>query len=173
MKRGFSLVEVLFALVALSAGIVAIIMLMTTNIKTAVLAKNQVIAAELAQEGIELVRNIKDNDAAFFVAANFTVADNDKYRIDYKSTKDDLKSSKATFPTDPDKKLFINTDGFYDHVATGATTKFYRKIKIESVGATTNFAVTALVGWGPTLQTFDSNCNVANSCLVTTSIMTN
>lgn len=60
-KKGFSLVEVLISLLILTLGIGAVSALMVQNIKTSETAKNQIIASELAQEGVELMRNYKDN----------------------------------------------------------------------------------------------------------------
>ncbi len=164
MKKGFSLVEVLISLFVLTAGITAISMLMTNTIKISVLAKNQVIAAGLVQEGIELVRNLKDNNAAVFVA-NITVNDDD-YRIDKDSTLAIFLATSAM--TDPDKKLFISGSGYYDHNSGGTATKFYRKIRV--VVNANDFEVTSLVGWGATIQTF-ANCNVANQCILAVSVM--
>ena len=156
-KKGFSLVEVLVSLTVLSIGIVTITMLMTVNIKTSTVAKNQVVAAELAQEGIELVRNVRDNGSAAFVAK----ADGD-YLIDYTTNLTSLGSSNG--------RLFLK-DGFYSHTSTSAVaTKFYRKITLSVSGS--NKVVNSMVNWDPA-GVFPSPCNLGNKCISTVSYMPN
>ena len=125
-KRGFSLIEVLLSLVVLSFGITAVAVLMVNNIKNLQTSKNQIIALQLAQEGIELVRNLKDNNTAFISKPTAPKVDGSDYSID----KD---TSFGDFSSDADaKRLNLTVPPaaiFYTHSGTTAT-KFFRKIKI-------------------------------------------
>lgn len=57
---GFTLIEVLFALFLLTFGSVTGIAILSHSIRTFPTTRNELIAANLAQEAIEVVRNIRD-----------------------------------------------------------------------------------------------------------------
>lgn len=144
-KSGFSLIEVLITLVILSVGITGVSTLMTGNIRNSVETKNQIIASELAQEGLELVKNLKDNNSLVFATE---VADGSDYRIDGASSYSDFKSSPISFSGNINKKLNLDGSGFYSHAA-GKESGFYRKIEITITPSRTVEA-TAYVAWNPT-----------------------
>lgn len=60
--RGFTLIEVMVAVAVLSLGLMGAANLITFNISNSAKAINKTIATNLAQEGIELVRNIRDTN---------------------------------------------------------------------------------------------------------------
>lgn len=64
--NGQSLVEVLIALVVASIAIGALSISTLTGIKNSQFAKNQHQATQFAQEGVELVRTIRDRDGKVF-----------------------------------------------------------------------------------------------------------
>jgi len=59
-QAGFSLVEEMVSLYILIVGILGVIILTTTTTKAGAMSSSKLIAANLAQEGIEVVRNIRD-----------------------------------------------------------------------------------------------------------------
>lgn len=61
-KNGFSLLESLIAITVLMVGVSSAIAALNQSVALSPKIKNKVIAAHLAQEGIELVRNIRDNN---------------------------------------------------------------------------------------------------------------
>jgi prepilin-type N-terminal cleavage/methylation domain-containing protein len=61
-KKGFGLVELVMAMVILSIALVGILNLMTYLIKAAQVNKEQILALNLAREGIEMVRNVRDSN---------------------------------------------------------------------------------------------------------------
>lgn len=148
VASGFSLIEVLFSLIILSVGIVSTVSIMTMNIKTSITARNQIIAAQLVQEGIELSRNLSDNK--YFTAGS----EYSNYRIE--------RSGLGVNFSPGGGRLYIN-GGFYSHIA-GNSTKFSRKIDISDSGANQRF-IRSTVSWDdsgnfPTL----SACTVSNKC---------
>jgi len=158
-KRGFSLVEVLFALLVLSIGVASIAALMAGNIKTAVVAKDQVIAAELAQEGIELVVNLKSNKD---IGGSFTTetSSNASYHVDINDNfAQFISSASSSFP---DQVLNLK-DEHYLHTSAGVETKFHRRISL-TVTAPPNGSVnvTSQVAWG---GSFPADCNMGNRCV--------
>jgi len=61
MKKGFTLLETLFAILILTTGFFSTFSLLRKSISTTTTNVNQLIAANLAQEGVEIVRNIRDS----------------------------------------------------------------------------------------------------------------
>jgi type IV pilus modification protein PilV len=169
-KKGFSLVEVLVSILVLSFGIVGISSLMMQNIKASVEAKNQIIAAELAQEGIELVRNMRDNNPVSFAADfNAPLPAGNEYIIDYTYKYAKFLGSASSNVSMVSAKLSLKS-GFYVHnpVRT-AITKFYRKINISKDAANQN--VTSYVTWGADPALSFADCNLANQCISTLSVL--
>jgi len=62
-RRGFSLVEALVAISILSLSIAATFSAVQNGIQSSTLAKDQITAFYLTQEGMEFVRNIRDENA--------------------------------------------------------------------------------------------------------------
>jgi len=61
-KNGFTLIEVLVTLFVLSVALVGVFFIITQNLANATRVGNNILGAHLAQEGVELVRNIRDNE---------------------------------------------------------------------------------------------------------------
>jgi prepilin-type N-terminal cleavage/methylation domain-containing protein len=62
---GFTLVEVLVSIAIFSMSILGLLSVMASGIINTTYAKNKIIAGYLAQEGIEYMRNIRDNDVLY------------------------------------------------------------------------------------------------------------
>lgn len=61
-QAGFTLLEMLIALSVISVGVMAAFTLSTANLNTAKANYSRVLAANLAREGLEAVRNIRDTN---------------------------------------------------------------------------------------------------------------
>lgn len=61
-RFGFSIIEVMAAITIIVIGLVGVLSLVTQNIQVSSINKNELIASQLAQEGLELVRNIRDEN---------------------------------------------------------------------------------------------------------------
>ena len=59
-KFGFTLIELLVTIFLVSVGLIGVMAFFNASLESQFDAKNEVIAAGLAQEGVELVRNIRD-----------------------------------------------------------------------------------------------------------------
>lgn len=63
-QKGFSIGEVLLSSFVLTVGLVSIAALAASSYRQSLESRNMVIAAGLAQEGVELARNVRDNNLA-------------------------------------------------------------------------------------------------------------
>jgi len=61
-KNGFSILEIITAIFIIVTGLVGIMSLVIQNIQIQYINKNNLIASQLAQEGLELIRNKRDNN---------------------------------------------------------------------------------------------------------------
>jgi len=131
-QYGFTVLEIIVVIFIVSLSLVGILALATYNIKISNFNKNELIASQLAQEGLELVRNQRDknwldgNDWKLGAGAgsNSDIYQDGTYAIDYRNgiiNVDSINSSGAV--------LKINSEGFYEHV-TGTNTVFSRVITI-------------------------------------------
>lgn len=133
-RRGFSMLEMLIAGFILSVGLIGTLQLVAKSMSNSTDARNHVIASSLAQEGLELVRNIRDNSTSlvteppgsFFNFPNENVETVDNCKVQKSSTS--ILSSECGAN---DKKLYIDGNGFYVHTVSANTTKFQRKIRLQ------------------------------------------
>ena len=134
---GFTLLEVIITLSILVIGIVGISYLITQTIAGGRIPYQKLIAAYLAQEGIEIVRNIRDTN--WIEEENW---DSDllcgtppcDWEADYTTQSFINNCGSATnyncHSYNPNNFLKIDNDGFYNY-SSGTDTKFKRKITIS------------------------------------------
>lgn len=61
-KKGFGLVELVMAMLILSIALLGILQLMTYLIQSSVINQERIIALNLAREGVEVVRSVRDSN---------------------------------------------------------------------------------------------------------------
>lgn len=122
-ERGFTLIEALVALVVLTIALGPVLILTTNITNTASVIKNNLIAAHLAQEGVEVVRGIRDTNW-FTLGNNFdTGLSNGVYRVQWNS--DSLLGLGSNPPLKEDS-------GYYSY-DSGTDTIFRRTITINKI----------------------------------------
>lgn len=176
--KGFSFIEGIISVFLISVGMIAVLALMSANLRETFDSRDQTIATLLSQEGIELVRNLRDNNWAngepAFDSAEFP-GGGTGYRIDYRSG--------SVRSTNPIRVLNVNANGYYWHSA-GSATKFQRKIEIDYFNANNgptsrsgafSAKIKSVVSWGeaglPATTATDANCNSATKCAYTETIL--
>ncbi len=121
-RKGFTLIELMITIFIISIGLIGIMTLIQNTLGSASFVKLNLKAAYLAQEGIELTRNVRDN--------NWLNQDDYKNglsncsagcQIDYKSNNLSIYN---------DNFLLIDNNNFYNH-SSGDESKFKRKITIN------------------------------------------
>ena len=136
MKKGFTLIEVILAISILTLAVGGSFALIQQTLVAASIANSKLIASYLAQEGLEIVRNIRDNnwlnqrvnrDLSWKAGLTTGI-----YEGDYNDESLSLYSGEGRY-------LYIdNATGYYTYLASPLAgdikTKFKRKITVTEVG---------------------------------------
>lgn len=134
-EKGFTLVEALVALVVLTIAIGPALYLSSSITSTTSVTQNNLIAANLAQEGVEVVRAIRDTN--WFTNQSFDSGLSDgQYRIEWNS------NSLISLGGNPPLKI----DGGLYNYSTGNATIFRRAITLTKLSAS-DLRVVSDVTW--------------------------
>ncbi len=139
VRQGFTLLEVMIATLIIGIGLVGVSSLIVQNAQVQYINKNVLIASQLAQEGLELVRNVRDtnwlttgNDwkTGDGVDLDTDIVQDGDYAIDYLGNIYDIDDSNGNgeIIDEAGARLLINS-GYYEHSA-GNVTPFFRAIKV-------------------------------------------
>ncbi len=123
--NGFTLLETIIAVAILATAIVASLALISKSIQSVSISQNRLIASYLSHEGIEIVRNIRDNNWKNGRAWDEGWTDCANCEIDY---------TLNTLADGGDPFLKIDNTNFYNY-NSGTDTKFKRRITVSSVNA--------------------------------------
>ncbi|MFA5163039.1 MAG: prepilin-type N-terminal cleavage/methylation domain-containing protein [Patescibacteria group bacterium] len=130
-KPGFSLLEVITVLFIISIGMIGTMSLIVQNIQTEQANRGNLIACQLAQEGLELIRKTRDNN--WLVPQDWlTDLSDGTYKMDYSM-------ATPTSITTIDEGVLLLENGFYRHYApaegenVNLETDFYRVLTLQSL----------------------------------------
>jgi len=144
----FTVLEVMTAIFILSVGVGAALSLMNQTLATGSVVEQTLIASYLAQEGIKIVRNIRDTNWLQSRDSSKSSPWDDglcsspycEWEVDY-TTVTFFNTADFEKCSDPGSNcqgytgtgtfLNIDTDGFYSYEISDPQTKFKRKITIE------------------------------------------
>lgn len=188
----FSIAEVMLSAFVLTTGIIAVMSLYTVSHRSSSDIRNVITASELAQEGVEVARNIRDNNAAYR-ADNWTTGDNcststsgncDPFRYFPNGANGpcnganrivtvNYNSSGGTAFTCPPTQPLINTSntGFF-HNGGGTATRFYRLLKIDHTAGSDTARVQSFTTWQNPGSSLNGNgalgwCTLDHRCVYT------
>jgi len=123
-NKGFSLIGVMVSVFITSVSLVGILGLVNMALQEASLGKMKLIASGLAQEGIEVVRDIRKAETEWDDWYSSVTSGN--YLIQYDST------SLAVFADTP---LLLDSGSSLYQYSTGNNSPFYRKIILTKISA--------------------------------------
>lgn len=126
--RGFTLIETLVAVTVLTMIIIGPMSLATKSISASLLSQNQITAFYLAQEAIEYILNVRDNN--FLQSADWLNGLSPCWNINgcYADVpNNNLNACSANCP----KIKYDETGGYYYNYQTGQDTIFTRIVKID------------------------------------------
>ena len=149
--KGFSLLEIMAVLSVVSIGMIGISSLVIQNIQAQNINHNYLIASMLTQEGLELVRNIRDDNWLKGDVYDLDISDDiadgaNRYLvIDYygRTNIDYI----VTGIADVNAKLFLDGLGFYSQPPGADITPFSRVIYIDKDASGNFIMVRAEVQW--------------------------
>ncbi len=121
MKKGFTLLETIIAIAILVGSSLAVYGATARILANVNEQKTKFIAAYLAQEGIEVVRNMRDTNWISSAPDWNTGLDAGDYRVQYDST---------SLLANGDVALKLDSNHFYNY-DTGTATQFKRKITLS------------------------------------------
>jgi len=129
-NSGISIIEVVVAMMIIAMGMIGVLSLVIQNVESQYINKNVLIASGLAQEGLELVRNVRDlNWLTPGNTFNQSIVGDGTFVIDY-SGRNSINTAINSI-NEAGAKLYVDSNGFYTHVSSGNTpTNFYRLITV-------------------------------------------
>ena len=144
-NKGFSILEASVVMGVVRIGLLGIFSLVLQNIQVQKVNKNMLVASMLAQEGLELVRNIRDDNwiASPVVDWDLDIAGwvNNDFAVDYTMSMtevDDINVAGNIVEATGAKLYFVNVSNYYTHDPDGGTNKataFSRLITATAVDA--------------------------------------
>lgn len=152
-NKGFTFLEVIIAIFVMSIGIVGAVIAIQYAISSTIQSYSRLTAAYLAQEGIEIVRNIRDTNWLEQRIATTTPWDEGlgvgDWEADYQDTAvEDPSLDICVSPCGYDNLSFLKKfNGQLYNYTTGEVTQFKRRITIEKP-ETNILKVTVTVYWG-------------------------
>lgn len=159
-KGGFTILEITVVIFIITIGMMGVLSLVNQNIQVEYVNKNMVIGSQLAQEGLELVRNKRDINWRKEVDWEHSAVPNSAadiiqdgtYAIDYtgaiNATPNDVSAAGA--------KLYQDVNGFYTSNSVGTTpTIFSRLITVGDENPLASTSVTCLVQWKRGTNTYN------------------
>ncbi len=146
-SKAFTLVEALVALSILMVGIISGFILVTKALYDVSIIQDRLTASFLAQEGIELVRQIRDSNYIYNIKSTSAVAwDKSLANGDYLITTIGNPPSGIQLLSYEDKVLkWDSVSGLYNY-STGVITNFKRKVNITHINPN-EIKVTVTIDW--------------------------
>lgn len=143
--NGFSLIEIITILFIVSLGLVGILSLIIQNIQSQSYNKDNLIAYQLAQEGVELIRAVRDSNWRTASPKPFIIIlGPGDYYMDYND------SAPTHYQSGHPEQLVLSQDanGYYYHAvsASNSAGKFSRLIHLAN-GPDNSVRVTVDVTW--------------------------
>lgn len=129
-QKGFTLLEMLISILIITLGIISIFTGVIKYTQYTQQVRNNLTASYLAQEGIEIVKNIRDSN---WTQGNAWNAGLTNCLSSGSGCEADYTSSSLSQVSGSLRSLYIDSNGFYEY--TGVTkTEFTRKIAVDPVG---------------------------------------
>ncbi len=139
-NKGFSILEVVVAIYIITMGMIGVLALVNQSIQAKYINTNMLVGSQLAQEGLELVRNIRDTNwlknidwkICDLAGSNCDIVQDNNYGIYIDSNINNIIID-ATIDSIDNASLYIDSNGFYTH-SVAETTAFYRLITVTDGG---------------------------------------
>lgn len=149
--RGFTLVETLVAITVVVTAMVGPLYAVQQSLNASRTAREQLIASSLAQEGVEYVRGIRDNNYLYLF---MYPGSGRSWLFGVDGTGGSVNCITATCAVDPTQltvsrtilPLYLDPTGLYNQASSGTPTPYTRTVQLSAVSAT-EMLVTVTVTW--------------------------
>ena len=132
-QRGFTIVETLVAITILMIAIAGPLSIASKGLTAAVTSRDQMVATYLAQESLEVVKNVRDNNVltgASWINNMSSCTGGNKCDADYLDSS--IKTGLSTYP------LKVTSSNTYSHDSSGTATGFSRYFFLSQSGGSTS-----------------------------------
>lgn len=151
-QLGFGLIEVTVSIYILAMGLLGLMSLLHQSLKTQDINKNTIIAAQLAQEGVELVRGVRDNNWLDPVNTDWKIdiiggnagSESQAFIIDYRG-RDEIATVSSI--NDLSARLYINADNYYTHEPSGDAPTLFSRIIQKTNPSPEYMEIISTVNW--------------------------
>lgn len=144
-NKGQLLIEAMIAMGVISVGLLAVFTVLSNSLGISKITSNQYVGTYLSAEGIEVVKNIIDNNVYNQNSWNSGLVQNGgapyTFTVQYDSTAPDTLDQ----PTDPLR--FDPNTGLYSYDPAGNITVFTRAITVTSLDSGNELRVDSVVNW--------------------------
>ncbi len=147
-NKGFTLLEIVVVIFVITLGLIGVLSLVLQNIQAQYVNTRTLVASQLAQEGLELVRNARDNnflDEVWFSEGLVAQDGSDNITV-YFDGIDVVITPSVTGIDDNDAQLMIDVDGFYIH-GSGDYSGFNRIVVLQNNYADEYTNASSIVQW--------------------------
>ena len=151
-QKGFSILETIIVIGIIAIGLVGVVSLVVQNIQVQYINRDILIASQLAQEGLELARNIRDKNWLDIANLPWTfqdIAEQNSIKIFI------ILSDQSTVDVigiDDAQAKLLNNNGYYNY-QSGSETIFRRIIKTDNNYSASSTVVSCIVQWTEKGQT--------------------
>jgi prepilin-type N-terminal cleavage/methylation domain-containing protein len=158
-NRGFTLVETLVAISVLAIALVGPFVAVQNAVQGSYVARDQLIASQLAQEGVEYLRSIRDNnyhngrtwlDGFDGAVRNGCYGEGPSGYCTVDPTQGDFHTVAAGMleyeGTSTVPYLYVSGANLYNQQGSGSATKFKRLVQVHTISAT-EIRITVYVIW--------------------------
>lgn len=155
-EKGFTLLEMIISIMIITIGIFGAYSAVSKYAKNTQQERENLIAAYLCQEGIEIIKNIRDSNWISEVSWDTGLTScNAGCEIDYEKKGGDGVTDGLTAWSSPGNFLYIDaTTGLYkyEHTSSDIETPWTRRITIDT-GTTDILKITVEVSWASNVMT--------------------
>lgn len=170
-NKGFTIIELIISIFILSIGAVGIFIAYSAMVILTADTADRLTAIYLAQEGMEIVRNVRDNNWLKIknncdAGVSCSFAWNDNLNCENGCEADYTYFGELPMPTWAGKYFFLNDKSFYVYNPTNPSpikTKFKRKITVILENQYTLRVITQ-VSWDQKATILNSTGNLAGVC---------